>query len=187
MAGYRPDQCNYFLIRTAAATPAETIQRIHTRWKETMPMLPFDYSFLDQNFEEFYNEERYQKQVILYISVISIVLASLGIFGTTLFLVQRKSKEVGVRKVLGAGRAAILLMLVKPTFYLLLISCIMAIPVASMLGDEWLKQYPFRIHISPQLFMKSFSILLSIVFATVLYHFLKITRINPTEVLRQGN
>jgi putative ABC transport system permease protein len=184
---YHPEQCHYFLVRTETATATETIQRIHRQWKETMPMIPFDYSFLDQKFEQFYSGERYQKHVITYISIISIVLASLGIFGTTLFLVERKTKEVGIRKVLGADRDAILLMLFKPNFYLLLFSCSMAIPVAGLLGDEWLKQYPYRIQFSPHLFVSAFFIMLSMVLTTVIYHFLKITRINPTEVLRQGN
>ena len=184
---YGPEHGNYFLVRMEASAASETVNRIHQLWKETMPMIPFDYSFLDQNFAKFYQEECYQEQVISYISIISIVLASLGIFGTTLFLVERKSKEVGVRKVLGADHTAILLMLFKPTFYLLVFSCATAIPVASMLSDEWLKQYPLKVPFSPLLFVLAFFIMLFIVLATVLYHFLRITRINPTEVLRQGN
>jgi putative ABC transport system permease protein len=182
-----PEHCNYFLVRTEASAASETIDRIHQRWKEVMPMIPFDYSFLDQNFSKLYREEHYQKQIISYISIISIVLASLGIFGTTLFLVEQRSKEVGIRKVLGADRITILLMLLKPTFYLLFISCVLAIPVATLMGDEWLKQYPLRIQFSPLFFALTFFIMLFIVLTTVLYHFLKITRINSTEVLRQGN
>jgi len=184
---YGPEHCNYFLVRIDASEASEVIDHIHKKWKAVMPMIPFDYAFLDQKFAKFYRNEQYQKQIISCISVISILLASLGIFGTTLFLTERKSKEVGVRKVLGADMIAILLMLFKPTFYLLLFSCGVAVPVARVLGDEWLRRYPFRIQFSPQLFVSSFLIMLAIVVLTVLYHFLKITRINPTEVLRQGN
>ena len=182
---YNPHMCRYFLIRIESDNALAAIEGLGKVWKEAAPFVPFDYTFLDDSFARFYEDEQRQKKVIMAISFIAITLAALGIFGTTLFLAQRKTKEVGIRKMLGSDRFRLMLLLFRPTFLLLLLSCGAGIPIARIVGLQWLEQYPYRIEFSPILFVLAFVIVLAVVILTVLYHTLKVTKINPTEVLRE--
>jgi putative ABC transport system permease protein len=182
---YSPDKCRYLLVRIEPNSAASSIRTIENIWKETMPGEPFDYTFLDQRFENFYHDEQHQKLIFSFVAVVAIVLACMGIFGTTLFLAQRKTKEVSIRKILGSGSVGIMLMLFKPSFLILLLSCLAGTPVAIFLGNHWLSQYPYHIDVLLWWFPATFLVMLVIVSLTVLYHFLGITKINPVEVLRK--
>ncbi|MEX2235073.1 MAG: ABC transporter permease [Cyclobacteriaceae bacterium] len=184
---YNPDLCGYFLVRIPTNAVGASIAVIEKTWGEIMPDVPFDYSFLDQRFASFYKDDQHQKHIFACIALIAIGLASIGIFGTTLFLAQQKTKEVSIRKILGSDRLAIVLMLFKPTFLILVLSSVIGIPLVNICGNSWLNQYAYRVDLSPLLFLVAFLTMLIVVLATMVYHFLKITNINAAQVLRQAN
>ena len=182
---YSPDNCRYLLVRIEPNSAASSIRSIEKTWKETMPAQPFDYSFFDQRFAMFYDDEQHQQLIFTFVAVVAVGLACMGIFGTTLFLAQRKTKEVSIRKIHGSGNVGILLMLFKPSCIILLISCLVGTPVVVILGNQWLRQYPYHIEVLPWWFPATFLAMLIIVWITVIYHFLGITKVNPADVLRK--
>lgn len=184
---YNPNRCRYLLVRFSGESAENVVKIVENTWKEIMPGLPLEYDFMNDRFARFYDDESRQKNLIGSMAVLAIGLAALGIFGTTLFAVQRRTKEVGIRKMLGSNRASLLMLLARPAFFLVLTACVTGIPVAFLSGSRWLDQYPFRVDISPFMFLSAFLIVLTIVAITILYHFLKVTRVNPIDVLRMGN
>ncbi|MBL7851367.1 MAG: ABC transporter permease [Cyclobacteriaceae bacterium] len=182
---YNPRRCNYLLVRLQGGSAREVVEAAGRAWKNTVPGLPFEYYFMDERFARFYDNEMRQKNLIGGMSVIAIVLAALGIFGTTLFVVQRRTREVGIRKMLGSSRTSLLVLLVRPVIALVTAACAAGIPVAFLSGSKWLEQYPSRIVISPFMFLAAFVLVVAVVSTTILYHFIRMTSISPVEVLRQ--
>lgn len=187
MLEYNPARCGYLLVRIESGDAKQVLAGIESTWKQNIPEVPFDYYFLDQGFARFYENETRQKTVIGGIAIIAICLAALGIFGTTLFVVEKRSREAGIRKILGSGKAELLTLLIKPTFRLVVISCIIGIPIAYTLGDTWLSKYPFHVELSPLFFIVAFAIISLVVTGTILYHLLRLTRLNPVDVLRENS
>jgi putative ABC transport system permease protein len=181
---YNPGRCQYLLVRFRGTDAAQTVRSIEGAWKEIIPQLPFDYYFMDEGFARFYDQEQRQKNMIACIAFLAISLAALGIYGTTLFLVQQRTKEVGIRKILGSRRIDILWLLMRPTLNMVIVSSVAGIPLAWATGNAWLEQYPYRIGFPPSLFAIAFCILVAVITMTILHRFLKVTRVNPTEVLR---
>lgn len=187
MLEYNPRRCNYVLVRLEGASAHRVIEAAERTWKNIMPGLPFEYYFMDERFARFYDDESRQKTLIGGMSALAVALAALGIFGTTLFVVQKRTREVGIRKMLGSTRSGLLLLLVRPVTMLVTVACAAGAPVAFLSGSKWLEQYPSRIVISPVMFLIAFVLVALVVGATILYHFLRLTRISPVEVLRQSD
>ncbi len=184
MLEYNPRQCRYYLVRFSGDGAAEAMKNIQKAWSENLPTLPLDYDFIDQRFARFYDAEQRQKSIIASFAVLAIGLAALGIFGTTLFVVRRRTKEVGIRKMLGSARLDLFTLLARPLFLLVIVASIAGVPPALYFGTRWLEQYPFKIYFSPLLFLTAFGVMLVIVTGTIVYHFVKVTHVNPVEVLR---
>ncbi len=181
---YSPDRCNYLLVRFSSAEASSVIALVQSSWKEFIPAAPLDYAFLNEQFAAFYENESRQRDVVASLALLAIGLASLGIFGTTLFVVQRRTREMGIRKMLGSDRSGMLVLLARPLLMLVIISCAVGAPLSLFYGNKWLEPYPFRIEYSPWILASGFGVTLLIVAATALYHFLSITRVNPVDVLR---
>ncbi len=187
MLEYNPQRCNYLLIRFDSQSASQVIEAAGRVWKNTFAGLPFEYYFMDERFAKFYDNEQRQKDLIAGAALLAIFLAALGIFGTTMFVVQKRTREVGIRKMLGSSRSHLLILLARPIFILVAIACSAGAPLAFWSGSRWLEQYPTRIAFSPFLFLIAFALVLSIVAITILYHFARMARISPVEVLRLGD
>lgn len=183
---YKPERCGFLLVRLDESDIAQTTAAIGAKWKETFPTVPFDYFFLEDDMALLYGKESRQKDLLAIVAGISIALAALGIFGTTLFLAEARTKEMGIRKVLGSGRGQMLTLLFRPILILMLAACAVTAPIVFYAGSNWLEQYPYRTTFSPMLFIASFSIILLIMMVTVLNHFLRVTRVNPVDVLKEN-
>jgi putative ABC transport system permease protein len=185
MLEYDPNRCRYFLVRFDVSEAQSVLVNLQQRWQENFASTPFEYYFLKEKFNSLYDNDQRQKKLVALIAGVSICLAALGIFGTTLFMVQQKTKEIGIRKIMGSGRWQLLMLLVKPTILLIAISSAIGVPIALPLGNSWLSQYPYRIDFSVALFVFAFFLILVIVMTTISYQCYKLTRINPTDVLRK--
>jgi len=173
------------MLRLADMPHGEGVASTERTWQKLMPGIPFDYYFLEDEFKnDFSNEERL-KAIVTAIALISVVLAALGIFGTTLFVVQNKTKEVAIRKVLGSDRSRLLILLFFPLFVLLAIASLVGMPMAYLSGIEWLAGYPYRVGFSLLWFIFSFLGILAVMMTAIIYHFLKVTSVNPVTVLKQ--
>ena len=181
---YNPRYARYLLLRFDPQNTKAVIETLDRLWKEDAPLLPLDYYFLDDNFAKFYATEQRTKKVVMIVSVLAVCLASLGIFGTSLFTLQQRTKEIGVRKLLGSATPGIFLLLFRPIFVIMVIACAAGIPVVLWGGERWLVRYPYHADIGMGILLISFSTIFLVMLGTVSFYLLKIMSVQPAEVLK---
>jgi len=145
---------------------------------------PVEYHFLDQNFAKQYSAEVKQGQIALTFSLLAILIACLGLFGLATFTAQQRTKEIGIRKVLGANVADIVRMLSTDFLKLVLIATIIAIPIGWIAMDNWLKDFAYRINMEWWIFAAAGFTALFIALITVSSQAIKAASANPVESLR---
>jgi putative ABC transport system permease protein len=185
MLEYNPRYTRYLLVRFQQSNAMAVIESLEKSWKEYAPTLPLDYSFMDDNFEKYYASEQRTKQVVMIVSWLAVMLAALGIFGTSLFMIQQRTKEIGVRKLLGSEISALFILLFRPLLLIFVIACWVGVPVSVFIGEQWLDQYPFRITFSADILILSFVIILGVIAITVSTYIVRIMRMQPAHVLKE--
>ena len=126
---------------------------LENNWKKFAPNTPFDYSFLDDEFDALYRSEQRMGTVFGIFTFLSIFVACLGLFGLSIYTAERRKKEIGVRKVLGASVQSVVALLSKDFLKLVFISAIIAFPVAWFAMNKWLEDFAYRITISWMVFI----------------------------------
>lgn len=179
---YKPERCGYLVVRVTGRNGIAAARRI---WQSQLPGIPFDYYFLNEEFQNDYDNEHRLRTVVTAVAVVAIILAALGIFGTTLFAVQNRTREVAIRKVHGSGQAELMGLLFKPLLGLVIVATIAGVPLSWYTGMEWLSDYPYHTPFPVALFVISFAIILLVMTATIVYHFMKVISVNPAQVLKQ--
>lgn len=173
-----------FFMRIKQGDPQKAIATINASWKSLAAGLPFQYSFLDENFDRFYKMEERWSKIVGWAGSVSIFLACLGLFGLASLTAINRTKEIGIRKVLGASVSSIAALLSKNFLKLVLVALIIAIPLTWYLMHTWLQSYAYRINVGWQVFaIISFSSLL-IAFITVSIQAVKAAIANPVKSLR---
>jgi putative ABC transport system permease protein len=162
----------------------KTISYVQHLCEEYRPDVPFGYFFLDQWLDQMYKAEENTEKVIASFSSLAIFLACLGLFGLVSFSAEQRTKEIGIRKVMGASIRNIVLMLVKDFVKWILIANIIAWPVAYYFMNQWLQDFAYRINISWWIFLAAGSSALIIALATVSFQAIKAATANPVESLR---
>ena len=172
------------LIRIRSDDIAGTIAFLKNTWKQIAPDREFHSSFLDENLDrQYYNEQRWQ-QVLTYASIFAIIISSLGLLGLTSLAVSRRTKEIGIRKVLGASVSGIVLLLSRDFVKLVLIANLIAWPVAYYAMNRWLENFAYRINLGWEVFVLSGGLALLIALLTVSGQAWKAARANPVDALR---
>ncbi len=160
------------------------VQLIETSWGEFFPSDNLDYFFLDAKFnEQYFEDERYGKIFTLF-AVLAIIIASLGLFGVFSYTVKQRTKEIGIRKVLGATAGDLLMLLSKGYYVIILIAYLIAMPIAWYLSGVWLDNYSFRINVGHWLFSYPFAIVLLLATATIMIQLRNSLKDNPVDSLR---
>ncbi|HEX2630793.1 MAG TPA: FtsX-like permease family protein, partial [Chitinophagaceae bacterium] len=160
------------------------IGKLESKWKAVNPEIPFSYRFLEDSFNEMYNAELRVGKVALSFAVLAIVIACLGLFGLATYLAEQRTKEVGVRKVLGASVGNIVTMLSKDFLQLVLIASVIAFPVAWWAMDRWLQDFAYRINIGWVVFLVAGLAALLIAVLTVSFQAIRAALANPVKSLR---
>ncbi|PWN07953.1 ABC transporter permease [Rhodohalobacter mucosus] len=160
------------------------MDRIEASWASASVGAPFNYTFVDQSVDNQYRQEERLSQIVLFGSALAIIIACLGLFGLASLMVVRRSKEIGVRKVLGASSQSIVLLINKEFTRLVLSAFIIAAPVAWFVMSNWLQNFAYRIEPDIGLFLLAGASALVIAWLTVGYQSIRATLINPTESLR---
>ena len=142
---YRPTWASTLLIRTESANPQTTAAQIEDKISALLPGTQMLYSFMDDDLQEMYVAENTMQKMLLMFSGLAIVIACLGLFGITSYTVAQRSKEIGVRKVLGASLSNILLLLSKDYVKLILVAFVVAVPLANYLLQEWLQGFAYQV------------------------------------------
>jgi putative ABC transport system permease protein len=160
------------------------LNNIEDAWKKFAPNTPFDYSFLDQEFDALYRSEQRMGKVFGIFTFLSIFVACLGLFGLSIFTAERRKKEIGVRKVLGASVQSVVGLLSKDFLKLVMISAIIAFPVAWFAMNKWLEDFAYRITVSWLVFFIAAVAALLISLITVSFRAIKAAVANPVKSLR---
>ncbi|MCL5020208.1 MAG: FtsX-like permease family protein, partial [Bacteroidetes bacterium] len=161
-----------------------TIDKLTATWREFSPDFPIQYYFLDQALAREYRSEDQFETAFFWFSLFAIFIACLGLFGLTAYTVEQRTKEISVRKILGATTTGITFMLSRQFIALVLFSNIIAWPVAYYVANNWLQNFAYRINISPLVFLLSGAMALVIALVTVSSHAIKAATANPIENLR---
>jgi len=170
------------LIRTEDFTG--TMKMIEQKWSQAAPNIPFTYSFLDQDLDQLYQSERRLGNIIGIFSGLGIFIACLGLLGLAIFITERRTKEIGIRKVLGASVASILLLLSKDFTKLILIAFAISIPLTFYMARTWLQDYAYRITLGVDTFVWVGVAVMSIAWITISFQSVKAALANPVKSLR---
>lgn len=172
------------MVRIRPEEMQETIAELGNTWTSITNEVPFEYSFLDDDMNNFYAEQDRWSRVVSYSSVLAILIACLGLFGLAGLIAVQRQKEIGIRKVLGATTSGITVMLSSGFAKLVLLALIISSPVAWYVMSNWLKDFAYRIEISAWIFILSGLIALGIALLTVSYQSIKAAVQDPVNNLR---
>lgn len=171
-------------VKLSGADVAASLQRLEGVWQQRVPHRPFEYQFLDENYTALYRAEQNIAAVFTAFSAVAIVLACLGLFALTAYAMVRRTREIGIRKVLGASLADILALVSKDFVKLVIIAIIIAIPLALYAMRQWLDGFTYKIEVQWWVLLVASLITLVIAVATVCLQALKTALTNPVKNLR---
>ena len=161
-----------------------TLNALGTTWKERVAYRPFNYHFLDEDFNALYQTEQRSAKLFALFSGLAIALACLGLFALAAFTTVQRTKEIGIRKVLGAGISNITVMVSKEFIALVFIAIVIASPLAWLAAKSWLQNFAYRIHIGWWIFVIAGLLAVLIAVITVSHHAIKAAIANPVRSLR---
>jgi putative ABC transport system permease protein len=175
---------NYLLVHLKGGNLKSTLGQMSTAWSKLDPNEPFEYSFLDQDFEKNYFAEDRLATMIRYFTIIAIFISCLGLFGLTTFTVEQRTKEIGIRKVLGASATGLIGLLSKDFMKLVAISFLVASPLAWYFINKWLESFAYRADFTIWILLAAWGIALLIAFLTISIQAAKVAFSNPVKNLR---
>jgi putative ABC transport system permease protein len=180
---YRPHS-NVVAVKMNPAAIERTLSGIENSWKSFFPELPFEYKFLDADFDSQYAADQKRGKIFTSFAVLTILITCLGLLGLIAFTTEQRQKELSVRKVMGAGIFQLVSLVVANFMLLVGISCLIAFPVAYYFMNKWLTIFPYNSGLQPSSFIWSALVVLTITLLTVLFHTLKASMANPSTNLR---
>ena len=178
-AGY-----NYLVARTKGENMKQTLTGLEATWKKLNPNEPFEYSFLDQDFQKNYEAEDRQAGLINYFTIVAIIISCLGLFGLATFTAEQRRKERGILKVLGASVYGVVALLSKDFLKLVFIAVLVASPLAWWGMNKWLQNFAYQTSIGWQVFVITTFIAIMIAFATISFQAIKAAMASPVKNLR---
>ena len=162
---------------------SEVIASIQKTWSKYAGQQAFEYTFMSDDFANLYRSEERTSKLFGLFTILAIGVASFGLFGMIAFITQQRTKEIGIRKVLGAKVISILSLFMKEVTIWMLVSNIIAWPCAYFVMNRWLQNFAYRIHIEIWMFLLSMASVFFVVLFTVSYQTIKAARANPVEAL----
>jgi putative ABC transport system permease protein len=175
---------NFLVIRTDAGNIKKTLTSVQNSLQQIYGNNPFSYGFVDQDLDQLYKAESKMGKLFNIFSVLSIMISCLGLFGLAAFATQRRAREIGVRKVLGAGETGIVVLLAKEFLKLVIISLLIAFPISWYAMNQWLQGYAYKTNISVWVFVSAGILTLLVAFVTVSYQTFRAALSNPIISLR---
>ncbi len=183
---YNPNYFTDIVIRIKPGDVQDTITRIQEVWREVEPLYPLAYTFLDEDFDSLYRAERQLGTVFAVFAFLAIFVACLGLLGLASFSIQQRTREIGIRKILGATVSDIVLLLSKDFMKYVLLANVIAWPLAYLAMAQWLQNYAYASEINFVWFAAGGLVALAIAWLTIGAHALAAAGRNPVNALRQG-
>jgi putative ABC transport system permease protein len=171
-------------VMVSASEMKEALAHIEKVWKQFMPNRPFNYSFLSERYQHLYDSEQSQNELFIIFAGLAIFIASMGLFGLATFNTLQRSKEVSIRKVLGASVSSILQLLSKEILILIFVANLIAWPIAWYFMNEWLSGFAYHIEMNIFTYLIAGMLALVITLITISSQTIKAALTNPATILR---
>lgn len=181
-----PSLFDNLMVKVSSSNIQGTLDFIKAKWQSLFPGLPFEYSFLRDDFQKLYKKETMTLKLVTLISIMALFISCIGLFGLVLFTIDRRIKEIGLRKVAGSTSGRIILMLNKEFISWIIVSFILSCPIIIYFMQKWLNNFAFRISLSWWIFLLALLITVIISLLTVSWHTWHTASRNPAECLRQN-
>jgi putative ABC transport system permease protein len=175
---------NYIIANAKSDDMAATLRSVETAWLKLNPNEPFEYNFLDDNFQKNYEADQRLSAIVKYFTILAILISCLGLFGLATFSAEQRTKEIGVRKVLGASVGSIVGLLSKEFLKLVFIAAVIGSPIAWWVMHTWLQDFAYRTNIGWIVFVITTTIALLIALLTISFQAIKAAIMNPVTSLR---
>ncbi len=180
----RPERTTHVMVRVAAGKASETLDRLQQLYGRFNPGYPFEFTFLDEDYQALYAAEQRVSALSRYFAILAVLISCLGLFGLITFAAEQRTKEIGIRKVLGASVANIVGLLTADFLKLVLVAIVLATPLAYYAAQQWLQNFAYHIDVQWWVFALAGVLALLIAFLTVGYQSLRAALTTPTESLR---
>jgi putative ABC transport system permease protein len=179
-------QTNYVFVRLKEGDLRASVSSLEKAWKEINPSVPFEFVFLDADLDSQYKADEKRSQIFTVFSSLTIVIACLGLLGLAAFTTEQRTKEIGIRKVVGASINSLVVMVSSEFFILVAIGMLLSFPAAWYFTDHWLENFAYRIQLVDEwnTFLISAVLAFMITFVTVGFHVIRAARANPVSSLR---
>jgi putative ABC transport system permease protein len=184
---YRPNQFYRIHIKTTGKDAAKVIAAAEMEWKKYNPQYPFEYTFLDDTFNQLYETETRTGTLFNIFAGIAILISCLGLLGLTAYTAQLRTREIGVRKVLGASVSGVVILLAKDFLRLVFVGIAVAIPVAWFVMNRWMQDFAYRTDINWTVFLMSGLLAILIALITISFQSVKAALVNPVRSLKQAD
>ena len=181
---YKGLNTEIMMIKTKPGRTREALAHVEKLVKEFNPNYPFTYHFLDEDYEKMYRSEMIVNTLIKYFGILAIVISCLGLLGLAAFTAEQRTKEIGIRKVLGANVGSVITLLSKDFVKLILIAITLATPFAWYIMDKWLKDFVYRIDLTWEIFALAGIIAICVAMFTVSFQSIKAALMNPVKSLQ---
>ncbi|MCB0615391.1 MAG: FtsX-like permease family protein, partial [Phaeodactylibacter sp.] len=175
---------NYLFVRISPDEAPATMQALEASWKAIAPKAPFIASFLNENTNRLYKVEEIMGQLFITAASLAIILSCMGLFGIAVLAIGQRTKEIGIRKVLGASVASLVALLSRDFLKIVALAILVAAPLAWLAMQAWLKNYAYRIDIQWWVFVLAGALAVLIAFVTLSLQSVRAARANPVEALR---
>lgn len=175
---------NYAIVHAGPGDIHQLLKSVESTWRKLDPSEPFDFSFLDEDFQKNYLADNRLSSLVNYFTIIAILVSCMGLFGLATFSAEQRRKEVSIRKVLGASVAGLVALVAKDFIKLVLLAVVIAAPVSWLAMNKWLQGFTLRIPISWAIFAFTAVIVLAIAFSTISVQAIRAALANPVKNLR---
>ncbi|UCC80449.1 MAG: ABC transporter permease [Candidatus Zixiibacteriota bacterium] len=172
------------ILRLSTVAITGTVDKIKNKWSEIAPEQPFNFFFVDDEFDEMYRAEERMGKLAFYFSILAIFIGCMGLFGMSSYAAEQRTKEIGIRKVLGATVPNILRLLSREVLVLIAVACIIAWPIAFYAINRWLQNFAYRINLDFSIFIFAGLIALAIAILTISFQSIRAALANPVKSLK---
>ncbi len=180
----QPKRIRYLAIKINPENQQQVLEVISSKWEALYPDYPFEYFMQQTKYEEMYKAEVNMSRLFIYFTILAIFIAALGLFGLSSFTAEQRTREIGIRKVLGSSIPEILILLSKESARMVVIAIVIAIPLSWFGMDKWMQNFAFRTNVAWWIFAVSGIIAIIIAYAAILFQAIKASRKNPVDSLK---
>jgi ABC-type antimicrobial peptide transport system permease subunit len=174
----------YILVKTKPGKAREAVAALSATWSRLNPSFPFSYQFADEEFNKLYKSDEMVSRLSNWFAFLAILISCLGLLGLVIFTTNQRTKEIGIRKVLGANSASLFNLVIKEFVVLVVIALLIASPLAWLFMNNWLQDYAYRITINWWIFLVAGITSIAITILTISFQTLKVIFTNPVKTLR---